>query len=394
VLMEDGLPHVEKSNDVRPLLVTNDFPPKVGGIQHFALQLASRLPDAAVLAGAHPDAEAHDASLPFRVMRGPSAFMLPSDRTLATIREAVETHRAGVVVFLSPLPLTMLAPDLGVPWVAIAHGAELTVPSRLPGVAQAARRRLVQANGLFAVSRHTAGRLREFLGDDAPTIQLVRNGVALDTFRPDLDGTEVRRRFGLEDDPVIACVGRLVPRKGQDRLIAALPEIRRRVPGTRLLLVGEGRLRERLERAADRLPAGAVTFTGGVSRAELAQHFAAADVFAHPNRPRWFGLEQEGFGIIFLEAQACGKPVIAGRSGGAPEAVVEGETGLVVDGTDAEAIAEAATRLLDDRSLADRMGRAGRALVERRFSWDDIATGFYEDLRVVTDDAAARGAPR
>lgn len=370
----------ERGGAVRPLLVTNDFPPQIGGIEQFALQLASRLPGVAVLAGAHPDATAHDSRLPFPVFRGGARFMVPSSSTRSLLRRAVAAHQADVVVFLSPLPLTFLGPSLDVPWAAVAHGAELTIPARLPGLAAVTRRRLASAAALFAVSNHTAGRLRALMGDDAPPIGLVRNGVSLRGFHPDTDGSAIRARHGLGDDPVLGCVGRLVPRKGQDKLVEALPAIREAVPGTRLLLVGGGRLAPRLERAARRLPPGAVVLTGPISGDELASHYAAADVFAHPNRSRWGGLEQEGFGIVFLEAQACGKPVIAGRSGGSPEALLDGETGLLVDGADPGDIAAAAIRLLGDPALAQRMGLAGRALVEERFSWDTVARGFARDL--------------
>lgn len=367
---------------LRPLLVTNDFPPRIGGIERFTLALATCLPAAAVLAPRQEGAADHDRQLPVPVYRASAPFMGPRARTVDEIHHAAAAHHANAVILLSPLPLALLGPRLRLPWVVVSHGAELEIPSRLPGLAAVLRARLRHAAALYAVSAYTAGRVHALLGVDGPPVRLLRNGVPLERFHPGLDGTPIRGRYGIGDAPLLVCVGRLVPRKGQDRLIEAMPAIRAHLPDAHLMLVGEGRMRSRLERASARLE-GAVTFTGTVSGPELATHIAAADVFAHPNRSRWLGLEQEGFGIIFLEAQACGKPVIAGRSGGTPEALLEGESGLLVDGSAPDDIAEAAIRLLSDDELAARMGKAGRRFVEERFSWDDIARAFATDLAAV-----------
>lgn len=388
-------PTGERSSEhssLRPLLVTNDFPPAIGGIQRFAYELASRLGDTAVLAGAHPDARAHDRGLGFPVMRSLEPFMLPTPRSAARIREAVAAHHANVVLFCSPLPLGLLGPSVGAPWAVVAHGAELNIPARAPGIAALTRRRLRDADMLFAVSVYTAQRLRAFVGADGPPIKLLRNGVPLEAAPGQDPGCAVRRRLGLGDAPVITCVGRMVPRKGQDRLLAALPSIRREVTGTRLLLVGDGRLRPRLERDAARLAPGSVVFAGSVPEDELPGYFAAGDVFAHPNRSRWLGLEQEGFGIIFLEAQARGRPVVAGRSGGAPEALREGETGILVDGASVEEIAHAVAGLLADRPHAARMGAAGRAFVREHFSWERIIPRLQADLGAIASQG--RTGPR
>ena len=372
----------------RPLLVTNDFPPQVGGIERFTLELARHLPGAAVLAASHPDARAHDRAERFPIYRAPSSFMLPTSRTRGVIEDAIADHGASIVVFVSPLPLSILGTEVSVPWTVIAHGAELTVPAHLPGIGGVIRGRLTEAPALFAVSQHTAGQLRELLGEGCPPVRLVRNGVPLETFRPDLDGSAVRKRLGLGDAPVLGCVGRLVPRKGQDRLIEALPLIHEEVPEARLLIVGDGRLRRRLERSSRAMPDGAIVLAGAVEPEELGRHFAAVDVFAHPNRSRWFGLEQEGFGVIFLEAQACGKPVIAGHSGGSPEAIDEGRTGLLVDGDDIGEVAGAAVALLKDPGRAAAMGAAGRRLVEREFGWPTVAGRFARDLAEATAAAS------
>jgi phosphatidylinositol alpha-1,6-mannosyltransferase len=194
--------------------------------------------------------------------------------------------------------------------------------------------------------------------------------VDTDRFRPDVDGEPVRDRYGLFDRPLIVCVSRLVRRKGQDMLIRAMATIRRRVPDAVLLIAGDGPDRDRLRALADSdAPRHSVVFAGEVSDDDLPAVYAAADVFAMPCRSRFGGLEVEGFGIVFLEAAASGRAVVAGDSGGAAEAVVDGETGLVVDGRHVGAVAEATAALLQDPVRAEAMGKAGRARAERSFSW-------------------------
>jgi phosphatidylinositol alpha-1,6-mannosyltransferase len=364
---------------LRPLLVTNDFLPDVGGIQQFVAQIAARLPDVAVLAPANDAAD--DTALGYPVHRGPARFLWPTPGTLRAVRRAVTAHGATVVVFMAPSPLPPLGPRLGLPWAVCSHGAELVLPARLPGSRQVFASVLARADQLFAVSDYTGAVLRGLVGPDGPPVALLRNGVDPARFSPTVDRTDVRARYGLGDAPTVVTVGRLVPRKGQDRLIAALPRIRRQVPDARLLIVGTGRDRARLARLAARVGEGAVVFTGSVDWSLLPAYHRAGDVFAHPNRSRWGGLEQEGFGVVFLEAQACGVPVVAGRSGGSPEALVDGTTGLLVDGRDTGAIADALVRLLTDPERAARMGAAGRAWVERHWTWDAIVDGFAEDLR-------------
>lgn len=375
----------------RPLLVTNDFPPDIGGIQQFVAQIAARLDGVGVVAPAHPDAD--DAALDYPVWRGPRRFLWPTAETLRSVRGAITLHGATVVVFMAPAPLTPLGPRLGVPWAACAHGAELVLPGRLPGSRQAFAAVLGRADRLFAVSDYTAAVLRRVVGPAGPVVDLLRNGVDLTHFHPDVDPSAVRRRFELADDPVIVTVGRLVPRKGQDRLIRVLPRVRAAVPGTRLVIVGNGRDRRRLARLAARHldsppgPANPVVLAGGMAWEDLPAVYRAGTVFAHPNRSRWGGLEQEGFGVVFLEAQACGVPVIAGRSGGSPEALEHTATGLLVDGRDDDEIADALIALLSDPDRAAAMGAAGRARVTRDWSWDTIVAGFGRDLEHLATDA-------
>jgi phosphatidylinositol alpha-1,6-mannosyltransferase len=186
--------------------------------------------------------------------------------------------------------------------------------------------------------------------------------VDAEAFRPDAAArAALRRRYGLGDAPVVTCVSRLVARKGQDQLIRALPRLRERVPGTRLLIVGDGPDAARLHGLAGAYGvAEHVVFTGAVPAAELPAHHAAGDVFALPCRTRGGGLDVEGLGIVLLEASASGLPVVAGDSGGAPETVREGVTGHVVGGRDLDALTGALVGLLADPQRARRMGAAGR----------------------------------
>jgi phosphatidylinositol alpha-1,6-mannosyltransferase len=207
-------------------------------------------------------------------------------------------------------------------------------------------------------------------------------GVDVATFRPDVDGSAIRERYGLTGRKVVVCVSRLMPRKGQDVLVRALPAIRSRVPDAALLIVGEGPYRRQLERLVDSLRLGPhVVLAGVVPWSELPAHYAAGDVFAMPCRTRNGGLDVEGLGIVYLEASATGLPVVAGDSGGAPDAVLDGETGYVVPGRDAATVADRVAGLLTDESLAARLGARGRAWVEEQWPWERTAERFDELLR-------------
>lgn len=359
----------------RTLLVTNDFPPRAGGIQNYLHALAGALPpgELAVYAPAWRGAGEFDAALRHPVHRHPTSLMLPvpdvARRAVALARE----HDASTVWFGAAAPLALLGPVLrrraGVRRVvASTHGHEVGW-SMLPGARQALRRIGDDADVVTVVSRYTRSRFAAAFGPHA-ALEHLPPGVDTATFAPDPDArARLRERHGLGDAPVITCVSRLVPRKGQDMLISVLGRVRARVPGTRLLLVGGGPYRERLTRLArEHGVARHVVFTGGVAPDELAAHHATGDVFALPCRTRGGGLDVEGLGIVLLEAAACGLPVVAGDSGGAPETVVEGETGFVVGGRDRDALADRLVTLLRDPERARRMGAAGRERIVRDWS--------------------------
>ncbi|MCA1834653.1 MAG: glycosyltransferase family 4 protein [Actinomycetota bacterium] len=357
------------------LLVTNDFPPRVGGIQNYLLNIYTRLPqhEITVLAPAHPGDAAFDATLPFEVVRHPTRIYWPAPELRRVV--AAMAKRVDALVFGAVLPMNLVASSVDIPVVVHTHGFEVAW-ARVPALLQALRRIGERASLVTVVSEFTARFIRRAIGERAP-IHMLRTGVDLERFHPSVDGSSVRKRHGLDARPVVCCVSRLVSRKGQDQLIRALPFVREEIPDAALLLVGGGTARERLERLAKAARVtGAVAFAGEVSEAELAAHYAAGDVFCMPVRSRYAGLEVEGLGLVYLEAQACGRPAITGDSGGAPEAVVPGETGLVVGGTDTRGLADAVVRILGDPPARERMGRAGRAFVEANHRWADVASRY------------------
>ncbi|WP_304438033.1 glycosyltransferase family 4 protein [Modestobacter sp. Leaf380] len=366
----------------RVLVVTNDFPPRQGGIQTFVAALLDRVPaaDLAVLASTSSGAAEHDATLPYRVVRARTSMLLPTPGTARAARELALDHGAQTVVFGAAAPLGLLAP--GLRRAGVTHSIGITHGHETGWVAVPGGRQLMQriASGLDVVtyiSRYTHDRLAPALASRTAMTQL-SPGVDVDRFHPGVDGSEVRAEHGLGEAPVVVCVSRLVPRKGQDVLLAGWPQVLARHPGARLLLVGSGPLEGELRRrvAADAGLQRSVVLTGGVDPSRLPAHYAAGDVFAMPCRTRRAGLDVEGLGMVFLEAAACARPVVAGTSGGAPEAVRDGVSGHVVDPRSPGQVAATIADLLDDPVRSRAMGAAGRAWVEQRWSWTTIAAGF------------------
>jgi phosphatidyl-myo-inositol dimannoside synthase len=359
----------------RALLVTNDFPPRPGGIQQFVYNLAIRQPAGSlvVYASMWRGAAKFDADQPFKVVRERTGMLLPTPAVARRAAQLARAHGCDTVWFGAAAPLGLLAAGLrrraGVTRaVAQTHGHEAGWAA-LPGARGLLRRIGDGVDVVTYLGEYFRRRLAPVL-DGRTELRRLAPGVDTDLYHPGVDGTEVRRRYGLSDRPVIVCVSRLVSRKGQDALIQALPVVRRRVPDAALLVVGGGPDRDRLRRLAGDLP---VVFTGSVPWPDLPVHYAAGDVYAMPCRTRRRGLDVEGLGIVYLEASAIGLPVIAGHSGGAPDAVREGETGYVVGGRDLGALTDRLVTLLTDRDLAHRLGRAGRAWVEAEWRWDTQA---------------------
>jgi glycosyltransferase involved in cell wall biosynthesis len=370
----------------RTLVVTNDFPPRQGGIQTFVAALLARRPpeSVVVLASRAPGWEQHDAALPYPVVRHPTTMLLPTRGAARAAAELARRHGCDSAFFGAAAPLGLLAPALrsaGVGHlVGATHGHE-TGWVALPGARQTMQRIASRLDVLTYISEYTHGRLAPALAGRTRMAQL-SPGVDVDAFTPDADGAAVRRRYALGEAPVVVCVSRLVARKGQDVLVAGWPRVLARHPGARLLLVGGGPAEASLRRAiVARGVQDSVVLTGAVPPEHLPAHYAAGDVFAMPCRTRRAGLDVEGLGMVFLEAAACGRPVVAGTSGGAPEAVREGVTGHVVDPRSPDAVAAAVAGLLDDPARARGMGAAGRAWVEQRWSWTAIAATFAELLQ-------------
>lgn len=351
----------------RTLLVTNDFPPKLGGIQSYLYELASRLDPGrlVVFAPRAPGAEAFDARQPFPVVRH-SGMLLPSPAVRRTAARLLEEHHCTTVWFGAAAPLGLLAAPLRAAGarriLASTHGHEVGW-SMLPGARSVLREVGERSDVVTYVSRYARARTAAAFGPRA-SMEYLAPAVDTRAFAPDRRaGRRIRERLGLGRRPVVLLLSRLVPRKGADRLIAAMPRIREWYPDAVLVLAGSGRDEARLRGLAEHTDG--VLFAGAVPDAELADWHNMADVFAMPCRTRGFGLDVEGFGLVFLEAAACGVPVIAGGSGGAPESIQDGVTGYRVSGKDTRVVAEAVVRALGRPEL----GSAGRARVSRDWSW-------------------------
>jgi phosphatidylinositol alpha-1,6-mannosyltransferase len=376
----------------KTLIVTNDFPPRPGGIQAFLHSMALRLDPERVVVYAstwkrgREGAEAtarFDAEQPFTVVRDATTMLLPTPRATRRAVSLLREHGCTSVWFGAAAPLGLMAPTLrragARRLVATTHGHEAGW-ARLPAARRLLRRIGEGTDTLTYLGEYTRSRIAAALtGEAADRMVHLPPGVDEKTFHPGSGGDAVRARLGLAGRPVVVCVSRLVPRKGQDTLIRALPAILAEVPETVLLIVGGGPYGGELRKLAEETGvAGAVRFTGAVPWEELPAHYGAGDVFAMPCRTRRGGLDVEGLGIVYLEASATGLPVVAGDSGGAPDAVLDGETGWVVRGgaPGGEAAAETADRivtLLKDPGLRRRMGERGREWVEERWRWDLLA---------------------
>lgn len=365
----------------RVLMVTNDFPPRRGGIQSYLENLVGELAatgrhELVVYAPKWKGADAYDdvqRAAGVRVVRHPTTLMVPEPSVALRMRRLIEEHDVDTVWFGAAAPLALLSPlarNAGARRViASTHGHEVGW-SMLPLARTALRRIGDDTDVVTFISQYTRRRFAAAFGPRA-ALERLAPGVDTDRFAPDSEArAAMRSRYGLGDRPVVVCVSRLVPRKGQDMLIRALPALRERVTGAALVIVGGGPYLEHLRGLAHQFGvAEDVVFTEGVPSEELPAHHAMADVFAMPCRTRGAGLDVEGLGIVYLEASAMGVPVVAGNSGGAPESVLDGVTGLVVDGWDVGAITAAVGDLLADPDRASAMGRAGRQWVVDEWQW-------------------------
>jgi len=358
---------------VTVLVVTNDFPPRQGGIETFVRALCDQLPDLVVYTSHEPGDIEYDATLPFPVIRDRTRMLLPTPRTTRRAVELMREYGADRVLFGAAAPLGLMGPALRRAGahriVAISHGHE-TWWATLPGTRQALRRIADAADTLTTVSSWCADQIAPALSP--PAVRRMRRltpGVDTTRFHPGCGGDQLRRQ--LNHGPIVVCVSRLVARKGQDTLIRAWPRVLAKVPSATLVLVGGGPDRGRLEELA--VSTGvreSVVFTGPVPWTDIPPYLDAADVFAMPTRTRRFGFEPEALGIVTLEASATGKPVVIGDSGGTPDTVRHGETGYLVDPYNPAAVAVRLIELLTDPARAKRLGAQGRRWVEEEWSWE------------------------
>ena len=364
----------------RVLFVTNDFPPRRGGIESFVLALCERMPadEVVVYTASMPGDTEYDAALPFPVYRDPSSMLLPTPAVGRRAARVMRDHGCDRVVFGASAPLGLLAPRLrrlgAKRIVALTHGHEVWW-AKVPIARQLLRRIGDSVDVMTYVSEWCRDRIAPALSPEAEARMMrLSPGVETTRFYPGCGGAEVRQRLGIPADaPVVVCTARMVKRKGQDTLVKAWPSVLRSVPHAQLLLVGDGPDRSRVEKLARSLGVcGSVIFAGGVPWDEAPAFTDAGDVFAMPCRTRLLGLEPEAFGIVFLEAQACGLPVLIGDSGGASETLGD-ENGVVVQPANIRAVGEGVVELLQRAGNAAARQREVPRLVTHDLSWASVA---------------------
>ncbi len=368
------------------LFITNDFGPRAGGIETFVHGLIERLPKGSVIVytSAQANAQTFDAEWLLKygveVIRDRSKILLPTPRVIKACQKLISNRKLSKVAFGAAAPLAMMARAMrsagAQKVVALTHGHEVWW-AKVPPFSFAIRYMGKNIDVISYLGDYTRGEISKALSEaDASKLVQIAPGIDVDHFIP-TDSSNLRAELGLTDKSVIISVGRLVHRKGQDKLIAALPEIKTAVPNVHLVLVGVGPHQDYLEKLALKLNVSdCVTFIGRINYAELPKYICLGDIFAMPSRSRFFGLEVEGLGIVYLEASACGLPVVGGKSGGAPDAVLVGETGMVVDGTNSSEIADACIELLNNPELCALMGANGRAWIIENWRWEIWATRY------------------
>lgn len=373
----------------RHLLVTNDFPPKLGGIQAYLWELWRRLPsdDVVVYTTPYAGTAAFDAEQDYRIERSVEPFLLPNPVLQRRINRLAAEVGAEFVVLDPAVPLGVIGPGLDLPYGVVLHGAEVTVPGRLPVSRSLLRRTLVGAGLVIAAGGYPAAEAERAADQKLPTV-IIPPGVDTSRFQPASQGERLatRQEFDLPaDSQVVLGVSRLVPRKGFDTVLRAVARLAVKNPKVLCVIAGDGRDRKRLERLADNVGAP-VRFLGRVPDSSLPALYAAADVFAMMSRVRWMGLEQEGFGIVFVEAGASGIPQIAGASGGAHEAVAHGQTGVVLaDPNDVTVLVEQLGAMLADGALRKQYGAAARHRSITEFDYDALAGRLHEALNSFGD---------
>ena len=371
------------------LLVTNDFGPRAGGIETFVMGLLERVPKGEVIVYTSHQSSTGEYDRRWRddygveVVRDKSSILLPTPRVIRNLQKLIDERNLSTVWFGAAAPLGVSARWLrragAQHIVALTHGHEVWWSKVWPfswAISEIARS--VDVVTYLGDFTHQAI-ARRF--KDKNKLTKIAPGIDTEHFRP-LDGRELREKYGIADRATIVSVGRLVHRKGQDRLVEAMPLVLKEIPEAHLVFIGEGPHRKRLDELVKKFKLeNHVTFIGRIQYSDLPRHFSLGDIFAMPSRSRLFGLEVEGLGIVYLEASACGLPVVGGNSGGAPDAVKEGITGFVVDGNKLPEIADRIITLLKDDELRNQMGNAGRSWAMEEWQWKRWSQAFNQVLK-------------
>jgi phosphatidylinositol alpha-1,6-mannosyltransferase len=379
------------SDNNKVLFITNDFGPRAGGIETFIIGLIQRRAFAStiVYTSAQENSQEYDANwerkFGVKVIRGSSKILLPTPQVARRVSKLVKSENIKTVAFGAAAPLGLLAHSIkraGVlRIVALTHGHEVWWARVFP-FNLLIRRIGRGVDSLTYLGEYTHQMISRALDQRAKlAMAKIAPGIDTEHFSP-RDSKELRESLNLGEKKVIVCVARLVHRKGQDRLIEAMPEILSSVPNAHLLIVGEGPYRQHLVKRVNQLKIkDDVTFVGRIGYEQLPEYICVGDLFAMPSRSRFWGLEVEGLGISYLEASACGLPVIAGASGGAPDAVDPGKSGVVVNGVDDVAIAKAVISFLNDPETSKTMGGYGRKWVVEKWRWEIWSEAFEQLLK-------------
>lgn len=361
------------------LLITNDLGPRAGGIESFILGLLKRLPQGSVIVytSSQPKSESFDKDLFDKygviIIRDRSKILLPTPRITRRAVKLMNQFDAKLIWFGAAAPLALMAAHLRKNGadriVALTHGHEVWW-AKLPIFRQLLSKISKDVDVLTYLGEYTKNAIKKVVSDQSKLIKIAP-GIDVDHFQPSEKSNDLIHKLNISNRPVIVSVGRLVHRKGQDKLIVAMSQVIKDFPTAVLLLVGEGPIKYMLQKLVQHHSLEKnVIFAGRVQLDELPRYIQLGQIFAMPARDRFFGLEVEGLGIVYLEASACALPVIVGNSGGAPDAVISEKTGLIVDGTSPDQIANSIKSLLQQPELAKRYGAAGREWVVNEWRWE------------------------
>lgn len=379
-----------ESNDRKILLVTNDLGPRSGGIETFILGLLEKLDGSQI--AIYTSSQAGDSTFDLRlqdkfgvvIYRDRSKILLPTPRVISSIKRIMKVHNSKTIWFGASAPLALMAPNLrkagATRIVALTHGHEVWW-AKVPPFNLAMRRIGNSCDVLTYLGEFTKSAISKSVGERVSLVQIAP-GISTQLFIPGAKPAELLTKYHIGNRPTLICVGRLVHRKGQDKLIAAMPIIKKAIPDALLLIIGSGPREKFLKRKIAKLHlVNDVQMLGRITYDQLPKHILLGDVFVSPSRSRLAGLEVEGLGIVYLEAGSCGLPVIAGDSGGAPDAVQIGKTGLVVDGKSVDDIADACIELLSNAAKAKEFGASGRIWAVNSWNWDLWGNKFAEVLK-------------